>query len=161
MLEEKRAPDFIDAKRLGVTFDESNIMELYRHLDEAKLPIIPYNASIDELNRLVEHIAGQYAYLQDSYGVLKVQERKCERASMRAFIKEYLNAEQKVAGATQAMLKMVAEATKDVEKADDDLDEIRNRLDVLDARLKALAILDQDARKLLSSGIEAMRQRMD
>jgi len=158
---ESLSPDFVDAKRLGSTFSEENIAKLYQNLDRSKLPVIPYNASIDELNRLAEHIAGQYAYLQNSFGVLKAAERKYDRERQRAFSKAYRNAEQKVAGATQAMLKMVAEATKEVTKADDKLDDVRNRLDMMDARLKAYSILDQDVRKLLSSEIELMRQHIE
>ena len=160
MLKEKEVPDAADTKRLGKTFQEDRILDLYKKLDEAGLPIIPYNASLDELNRLVEHIAARYAYLQDSFGMLKAEERKRMRAHQRAFSKAYLSAEERVAGATQAVLKMVADATPEVVEAADRLDEIRNQIDLLDNRLRAFGILDQDARKLLSSAIEALNQRI-
>ena len=161
MLEEKKSPDYVDAERLGKTFDENHLVALYKKLDDAELPIIPYNASIDELNRLVEHVAANYAYVQDSFGLLKIKERKWERVRQRAYNEAYLNAEKRMAGATQTVLKMVAETSKEVKKADDALDEIRNRIDIVDSRLKAFNILDQDISKLLSSAIEAMSKRMD
>lgn len=161
MFEEKKSPDFVDAERLGKVFNEENLLELYKNLDEAQLPTVPYNATIDELNRLVEYIASSYAYVQDSIGIMKVSERNLERTRQRAYFKAYLEAEKRMAGATQAVLKMVAEASKDVIEADDKLDDIRNKIDVVDARLKAFAILDQDVRKLLSSAMDARAFRMD
>ena len=161
MLKEKQEADFIDVKRLGVTFEKESILRIYKNLDEAELPIIPYNASVDELNRIIEQTARLYAYYQDAMGMFKVEERKQERMRNRLYSKAYRDAERHVAGATQAILKMVAEATKEVAEADDALDEIRNKIDILDAKLKAFAVLDQDARKLLSSQLTTMSVGLD
>ena len=161
MLKEKKKADFIDAKRLGAVFEEDKLFAMYKSVSEAGLPVVPYHATIDELNRIIEYIACQLPYLQDSMGILKVEQQRRDYNRQQVYSEVYRRTEKGMAGATQATLKMVTEATPEVKAADVELNEATEKVILLENRIKAFTFLDQDVRKLLSAEMQARDLRVD
>ena len=161
MLKEKKNADFVDSKRLGPAFEQDKLFAMYKSVGEAGLPVVPYHATIDELNRIIEYIACQLPYLQDSMGVLKVEQQRRDYRRQQVYSEVYRRSEKGMAGATQATLKMVAEATPEVKAADAELQEVLEKVTLLENRIKAFTFLDQDVRKLLTAEMQARDLRMD
>ena len=139
--------------RLGNAFNHDRLLQLYECLDKAKLPKIPHNATLDELNQLLELIANKYAYLQTKLGYIRAEKHKLDRKRHQEYNKAYRNAEVHIGKATQATLKMVAEATPEVAELDNKLTDLTCHMTILEAKTAAFNSLDQDVRKLLTSSL--------
>ena len=139
------------ADRLGDVFSQDRLLHLYKCLDKAKLPRIPNNASLSELNLLLGVIGNKYAYLQTKLGYVQAEKHKLEHQRRNEYNKAYRNAEAHMQKTTQAILRMVAEATPEVAELDNKLADITCYITTLEAKTTAYSILDQDVRKLLTS----------
>lgn len=137
--------------RLGEVFNQERLFHLYESLDKATLPRIPTNASLSELNLLLGLIGNKYAYLQTKLGYVRAEKHKIEHKRHQEYNKAYRNAETHMPKTTQAILRMVAEATPDVAELDNKLADITCYITTLEAKTTAYSILDQDVRKLLTS----------
>lgn len=158
MLKEKKNADSMDVLRLGKVFESENLDQLRQHAEDYGLPAVPYNATVDELNRLLEYLACEMPYIQSAVGELRVDMRKASRKYKRAYAQAYISAERTMAGATVSILKMVAENNQNVLQAEDEIDKVKNRLEIIQSRLMALQIIDTDVRKLLSVEVAAMQR---
>ena len=139
------------ANRLGDVFNQDRLIHLYECLDKAKLPKIPNNASLSELNQMLALIANKYAYLQTKLGYVRAEKQKLEHKRHKEYNKAYRNAEVHLTKTTQTILRMVAEATPEVAELDNKLADITCYITTLEARTTAYSTLDQDVRKLLTS----------
>ena len=148
------------AARIGSIFRKESLEAEYRKLDEARLPIIPYDATIDELCRLLEGTGVYLVNAMEELSMLRITERKCDRIYSRTYAKVYAEISRGMPGATKDTIKMVVENRDEVIDALDALDDIRNRVIRASDRVKELETIDQDVRKLLGTATAAMTQHM-
>lgn len=158
MFLEDNNSDFVDVKRLGEYFSEENIMARRTKLTEANLPVIPYPATLGELSRVLGEIDAEYAPFNNGLGYLKAEKRKKEAAYQDAYSEAYRHHAARLAGATQAVLKMTAEAADGVKEKKNELIELQCRIDIIEARIETLVALSQDVRKMMSALMTEMEK---
>lgn len=130
--------------------EERNLTQMYRKINDINIPVIPIDITFEELNNLFVLTANMYAYVMDSVGRFEIAVRKAKRNKRRAFIMAYINAENTMSNHPHSLLKIIKQ-NEDVIIADKALSNARNRLKVVEKKLKALASLDEDINNLIDN----------
>ncbi len=70
----------ISTERLGKVMEEDNLKEVDNLLNEAKLPILPYDPSLHEMQLLLTYHGNRLAYLMSSNEIVegKIRDKKAE-----------------------------------------------------------------------------------
>lgn len=147
-----------DTARLGSLFSEDEKKKLVERLNEAKLPVIPEDVTLEEMERLLSYLGNEQAWLEDSLGHAMQEETVCRDQLDLAYAKAYVTADNNMPGATSQLLKMVASANAEVRKAKKDLMEASNVREMTEARLKSLQAQDVAVRKIASIRICALEK---
>ena len=147
MLAEKKAPDFIDVKRMGEAFELETVAEVEKYLSDIGLPVIPYNATMEELIAVQGNANNSYGKIKDIVAELRCQQDEKAHLRQQTYAKAYKYASERVSGATIAVLKMTADADPEVLKLDNEILEIKAKITILEARLDALRTTLQTVRQ--------------
>lgn len=142
-----------ESNRFGEAVSDKRLKELKEFLGSAGLPFIPQNASVAELNRLLEYIAGELAYAYEILGGLKNGCRTAEREYEKAYGRAYVDTERHMTGASITTIKMVVDSSPSVSEAKDALIEKKNNLETFQGHVKALEVMELDIRKLITSEV--------
>ena len=148
----------MNEERLGIVFSPERLANLGAQLDELKLPKVPYDITLADMETLLAYHANMLPYLIANKEIVDSEEKN--QAAQIEFKKSQLaNEITKVnSGIKATELKNLVNVNPEVRAMQEELLTIRNTQAKLSARINALESQNVSLRKLTTVRLESLKQ---
>lgn len=148
----------MNEERLGIVFSPERLANLGAQLDELKLPKVPYDITLADMETLLAYHANMLPYLIANKEIVDSEEKN--QAAQIEFKKSQLaNEITKVnSGIKATELKNLVNVNPEVRAMQEELLTIRNTQAKLSARISALESQNVSLRKLTTVRLESLKQ---
>ena len=126
------------AERLGAVMSDENLAEVNRLLDESKLPIIPYDPSLHEMQLLLTYHGNRLAYLLSNNELISANIREQKTTCDALYQAAYKSARERNSDLKATDLKMIAGQNKEYLAAQQELLNLQNVQAVMQAEIAGL-----------------------
>lgn len=148
----------MNEERLGIVFSPERLANLGAQLDELKLPKVPYDITLADMETLLAYHANMLPYLIANKEIVDSEDKN--QAAQIEFKKSQLaNEITKVnSGIKATELKNLVNVNPEVRAMQEELLTIRNTQAKLSARISALESQNVSLRKLTTVRLESLKQ---
>jgi len=148
----------MNEERLGIVFSPERLANLGAQLDELKLPKVPYDITLADMETLLAYHANMLPYLIANNEIVDSEEKN--QVAQIEFKKSQLaNEITKVnSGIKATELKNLVNVNPEVRAMQEELLTIRNTQAKLSARISALESQNVSLRKLTTVRLESLKQ---
>lgn len=148
----------MNEERLGIVFSPERLANLGAQLDELKLPKVPYDITLADMETLLAYHANMLPYLIANKEIVDSEEKN--QVAQIEFKKSQLaNEITKVnSGIKTTELKNLVNVNPEVRAMQEELLTIRNTQAKLSARISALESQNVSLRKLTTVRLESLKQ---
>ena len=140
----------IIVSRLGNVFSNEKLKELDKNLSELGLPIIPYDITLDEMQKLLAYQGNVLAYLFTHLEEIKIAEKDATIAYEEVYNKVYREVSNTSADHKVATLKSITAGNVHVVEAKNKILEIQRRKSIIEGKMGALEQQNVSLRKIAS-----------
>lgn len=148
----------IQEERLGVVFSSERLSNLGAQLDDLKLPKVPYDITLSDMETLLAYHANMLPYLIANKEIVDSEEKAL---STRIELKKSQVANEIVrvnSGIKATELKNLVNVNPEVQSMNEELLNIRHTQAKLSARISALESQNVSLRKLTTVRLESLKQ---